>query len=127
MSKTSFGGGAWCVIGDFNAVLSREERRGVASLSSHSPTLEMVEFEGFINKLELVDLAVLGRKFTWFHSNGTTMSRIDRALVSDGWISSWGYPSLWILPRSVSDHCPLVMRYNLMDGVQSLFDSITIG
>jgi hypothetical protein len=28
MSKGGFGDGNWCVIGDFNAVLEREERRG---------------------------------------------------------------------------------------------------
>ncbi|WJX91755.1 hypothetical protein P8452_73482 [Trifolium repens] len=115
MSKRGFGGGAWCVIGDFNAVLSRDERRGVTQSHFQSPSLEIVEFEAFVNNMELVDLDVLGRKFTWFHSNGTTMSRIDRALVSNDWISVWGYPSLWVLPRSVSDHCPLVIRYNSVD------------
>jgi hypothetical protein len=28
MSKEDFGGGKWCVIGDFNSVLFPEERRG---------------------------------------------------------------------------------------------------
>jgi hypothetical protein len=65
--------------------------------------------------MELVDLPVLGRKFTWFHPNGRSMSRIDRALVSEDWITSWGNPSLWVLPRSVSDQCPLVLRYNNVD------------
>jgi hypothetical protein len=27
----------------------------------------------------------------------------------------WGNSSLWALPRSVSDHCPLVLRYNNVD------------
>jgi hypothetical protein len=115
MSKGGFGGGAWCVIGDFNAVLNREERRGVNNSLFQLPSSEMVEFGNFVNNMDLMDLPILGRKFTWFHSNGLSMSRIDRALVSEDWISTWGYPSLWILPRSVSDHCPLVLRYNNVD------------
>jgi hypothetical protein len=88
MSKRGFGGGAWCVIGDFNAVLNREERRGVSNASVQSPSPEIVEFELFVNNMELTDLSVLGRKFTWFHSNGVAMSQIDRALVSADWVST---------------------------------------
>ncbi|PNY03509.1 cysteine-rich receptor-like protein kinase, partial [Trifolium pratense] len=63
----------------------------------------------------LLDLPVLGRKFTWFHPNGRAMSRIDRALVSEDWLTLWGQPSLWVLPRSVSDHCPLILRCGNVD------------
>jgi hypothetical protein len=58
---------------------------------------------------------VVGRKFTWFHSNGTSMSRIDRSFVSASWLVLWGNPSLWILPRTISDHCPLILRHNCID------------
>jgi exonuclease III len=115
MSRRGFGVGAWCVIGDFNAVLHREERRGVNDLIFPSPSMELVEFGGFINNMDLVDIPVLGRKFSWFHPNGRSMSRIDRALLSEDRILTWGQPSLWILPRTVSDHCPLVMRYSNVD------------
>jgi exonuclease III len=115
MSKRGFGGGAWCVIGDFNAVLHTEERRGVNNSTLQSPSTEIVEFEAFVNNMELVDIPVLGRKFSWVHSNGSSMSRIDRAFISEDWSLRWGNPSLWILPRSVSDHCPLVLRYNNVD------------
>ncbi|MCI08407.1 putative transposon TX1 protein, partial [Trifolium medium] len=74
-----------------------------------------VEFQAFVNSMELEDIPVLGRKFTWFHPNGRSMSRIYRIFLSDDWISQWGNPSLWILPRVVSDHCPLVLRYNSVD------------
>jgi hypothetical protein len=115
MSKGGFGRGRWCFVGDFNAVLHREERRGVNGIASSSQLNEIVEFQAFVDVLEVVDLPVLGRNFTWFHSSGSSMSRIDRALVSSEWISCWGNPSLWILPRTISDHCPLVLKHDNID------------
>ncbi|MCH86589.1 hypothetical protein A2U01_0007447, partial [Trifolium medium] len=90
MSKGGFGGGAWCIVSDFNAVLHREERRGVNNATFQSSPSELVDFQAFVHNMDLIDLPVLGRKFTWFHPNEITMSRIDRALVSEEWISSWG-------------------------------------
>ncbi|MCH90117.1 transposon TX1 putative 149 kDa protein, partial [Trifolium medium] len=62
--------------------------------------------------MDLVDLPLLGRKFTWVHPNGISMSRIDRVLASDGWLAMGDNPALWVLPRTVSDHCPLVVRFS---------------
>ncbi|MCI26464.1 frigida-like protein, partial [Trifolium medium] len=115
MSKGGFGGGAWCVVGDFNAILHREEMRGVTEIPYLSQPSEITEFQAFVNTMKLKDIPVLGRKFTWFHSNGRSISRIDRAFVNNDWESSWGNPSLWILPRSVSDHCHLVLHHNCVD------------
>ncbi|MCH96512.1 endonuclease/exonuclease/phosphatase family protein [Trifolium medium] len=98
MAKGGLGGGAWCVVGDWNSVLHREERRGVNEIPFSSYSAEIAEFQAFVDSMELEDLPVLGRKFTWFHPNGRTMSRIDRAFISDEWISSWGNPSLWAFP-----------------------------
>jgi hypothetical protein len=63
MSKGGFGSGKWCVLGDFNAVLHPEERRGVNESSSSN--LEVSGFRNFLNEVELVDLSILGRRFTW--------------------------------------------------------------
>jgi hypothetical protein len=65
--------------------------------------------------LELIDLPLVGRRFTWFHPNGVSMSRLDRVLVSNDWVTTWGNPNVWVLPRDVSDHCPLVVRYSNLD------------
>ncbi|MCH81208.1 endonuclease/exonuclease/phosphatase family protein, partial [Trifolium medium] len=65
-------------------VTRTEERRGVSEEQTHS--VEMREFGRFIEDLEMFDLPLLGRQFTWFHTNGRTMSRIDRALVSPEWM-----------------------------------------
>ncbi|MCI22282.1 transposon TX1 putative protein, partial [Trifolium medium] len=101
--------GNWCVVGDFNAVVSSEERRGVAIEMARNG--EMRAFGGFIEEMNLIDLPCLGRRFTWYHANGRSMSRLDRVLVSTEWLDSWGMCSLWVLPRDVSDHCPLVLKY----------------
>jgi len=53
---------------------------------------------------------VLGRRFTWYHPNGRSMSRIDRMLISEEWNRYWGETTLWVLHRDVSDHCPLVLK-----------------
>jgi hypothetical protein len=75
----------------------------------------MYEFGDFIVSMDLVDLPLLGRKFTWFHPNGSSMSRIDRFLISEEWLNDWGGCSLWSLPRDISDHCPLILKRSNFD------------
>jgi hypothetical protein len=35
--------------------------------------------------------------------------------ISDAWAARWGDVMLWALPRDVSDHCPLVLKYSHND------------
>ncbi|MCI33634.1 putative reverse transcriptase - beet retrotransposon, partial [Trifolium medium] len=43
------------------------------------------------------------------------MSRLDRVILSYEWNLNWGNPMVWVLPRDVSDHCPLVVKYSSSD------------
>jgi hypothetical protein len=110
-SRRAFSGDVWCVVGDFNAVLDPSERRGGVGLSSTRYDREMLEFADFVSSMDLIDLPLLGRRFTWFQPSGGAMSRLDRFLVTGGWLDMWGVASQWALPRDVSDHCPIVLRY----------------
>jgi hypothetical protein len=81
----------WCVVGDFNSVRCAEERKRCGALSL--PTVSVDDsswFNLFIQKLGLLDLPLLGRKFTWVQPNGACMSRLDRMLVSSNWLVEWG-------------------------------------
>jgi len=65
-----YGGGAWCVLGDFNVVANSDERRGVHMDASSSQVGDMNWYNRFVREMELEDLNVVGRRFTWFHPNG---------------------------------------------------------
>jgi len=78
--KQSYVNLAWCFCGDFNAVRSEDERKGIRGCSS--PRKEIDGFNCFIEDNGLVDLPFVGKKYTWFKSNGTAKSRLDRILVS---------------------------------------------
>ncbi|TYH10480.1 hypothetical protein ES288_A07G179700v1 [Gossypium darwinii] len=52
---------AWIVGGDFNVVRNRSERINCSSTEKGSK-----EFDEFIDRLKLVDLPLIGKKFTWF-------------------------------------------------------------
>jgi hypothetical protein len=75
----------------------------------------MVAFNSFIANLELEDLPLICRTFTWFHPNGVAMSRLDRMLISNSWFDVWGVLCVWVLMRDVADHCPLVLKYSSSD------------
>lgn len=83
-AKSGFGGNLWCVDRDFNAVKSRGERKGMSSQVAMS---KCEEFQKFIEDMLLVDVSMLVRKFTWFKEDRSTMSRLDRFLVSKELIS----------------------------------------
>lgn len=107
MSKKGFGGRAWCVVGDFNAVKMGSERRGVRNNWDNN---ECTEFQSFIDELDLIDLPMLGKRFNWFKPDGSAMSRLDRFLILEGWLNLWHYSTQWVGKRDVFDHCPIMLR-----------------
>ncbi|GKV36551.1 hypothetical protein SLEP1_g44670 [Rubroshorea leprosula] len=66
-------GGNWCLMGDFNAIRNEQEWNG-----GRTRRREMVEFDIFIRDCGLIDLPLIGRKFTRYQPNGIVMSRLDR-------------------------------------------------
>lgn len=106
------GGERWCVGGDFNSVLSVHERQGVENHDRHE---EMVEFSQFLDEAALFDLPLIGRKYTWYRTNGSAMSMLDRFLLSESWLNTWEGLSQWGLPRSVSNHCAVVLKDRLVN------------
>ncbi|GKU91868.1 hypothetical protein SLEP1_g5682 [Rubroshorea leprosula] len=96
--------------GDFNAVKEHQERAG-----SRGNAREIREFKNFIMDLGLIDLPLIGRKYTWYHSNGTSMSRLDRFLVSEEWLLNWEDVRQWGLKGSISDHCPILLKNQKVD------------
>jgi len=98
----------WCVAGDFNSIRSVGEKRGQNSNVNYSS--EIRSFNKFIEDSSLVDIPLVGRKFTWYKPNGTVKSRIDRILVSLEWLEEWSGSKLYAEGRSVSDHCALILK-----------------
>ncbi|MCI12468.1 reverse transcriptase, partial [Trifolium medium] len=84
----------WCILGDFNSVREASERKGVALTQNRELTKIMKEdqrlFNLLIENLELEDLQLFGRKFTWIQPNGACASRLDRIMVSSNWKDTWG-------------------------------------
>lgn len=95
-----------CLIGDFSAITEAMERagEGVGTLSRGSRG-----FKEMTENCRLNDIKHQGRNYTWYSSNGKCKSQLDRALVNDKWLVKWRDSSLRGLPRSISDHCPIIL------------------
>lgn len=104
LCKRSFGGVDWCVAGDFNAVTSVDERKGIGG--THN-SREISGFNHFISEMDLVDIPVLGKRYTWFSGDGIAKSRLDRFLLTEDVITKWNVAAQWVGDRDISDHCPI--------------------
>ncbi|XP_068492295.1 uncharacterized protein [Phaseolus vulgaris] len=98
----------WCFCGDFNAIRSCSERKGSQGRDDHSS--EIRGFNTFIDSNLLLDLLIVGKKFTWFKSNGSAKSRLDKVLVSLEWMDKWPMCKQYVQPMEVSDHCAIVVK-----------------
>lgn len=70
------------------------------------------EFKLCIVDSGLIDLVTTGPFFTWRCSSSSRvlMSRLDRVLASEEFLAYWNTISVIVLPRTISDHHPLMMR-----------------
>lgn len=97
----------WCMGGDYNEIRTIEDRRGCIRRDRG-----MAEFNCFIDQLEMVDVPMLGRRFTWCNSlDEERWSRLDRFLLDTVWLEKFRF-KMWGLPRLVSNHCPLLLMEN---------------
>ena len=71
-----------CLAGDFNEVRTKEERRGKENrVTIEQPSMR--EFNCFISHMEVLDIPLVWRKYTWYKPNGHAKSRLDRFLLSE--------------------------------------------
>lgn len=96
----------WLIAGDFN-LISR-----VSDKSNDNVDLRMMgRFRVVLDDLELIDLPISGRRFTWSNEReDVTLSRIDRILISKEWELKFLAYQLCPASTAVSDHCPLFLK-----------------
>ncbi|XP_057249207.1 uncharacterized protein LOC130590678 [Beta vulgaris subsp. vulgaris] len=96
------------IAGDFNEVLSSQDR-GSRIIDETSAG----KFRQFITNLHLTEITPSNGYFTWFR--GQSKSKLDRILVQPDWILKFSFLNASILKRSISDHCPLVLKSQSKD------------
>ncbi|GJW02345.1 cytochrome P450 [Tanacetum coccineum] len=106
---TSFNGPS-LVFGDFNEVHEEAERMG--SIFCHRGARA---FNSFILNSDLIDLPLSGRNFTRINKRGTKLSKLDRFLVSNNFLSTWPNSFVTVLLRDLSDHCPIILKTQVGD------------
>nr|KYP52277.1 hypothetical protein KK1_025881 [Cajanus cajan] len=60
--------------------------------------------------MELEEVPIIGKKYTWYKPNGRVKSRLDIILVTKEWLLEWSSISQKVLKRSVSDLCPILLQ-----------------
>ncbi|KAA3479433.1 Retrovirus-related Pol polyprotein LINE-1 [Gossypium australe] len=94
------------VIGDFNVILSSNEKIGGLLAGKRCP-----HFGNFVDLANLHDLGFRGPPFTWHRGN--LFERLDHALGNEVWVNYFPNSLTTHLPRIKSDHRPLLFSLNL--------------
>ncbi|XP_072080979.1 uncharacterized protein [Arachis hypogaea] len=96
------------VMGDFNAIVSQEEKRGEGLKSWSS----ISNFNNFIDGSSLMDLGMVVRNFTWSNKRRgekQILERLDRVLVSNSWLHTFPTNTVTRIQENGSDHAPLLL------------------
>ncbi|XP_055959787.1 uncharacterized protein LOC130014852 [Mercurialis annua] len=104
----------WCVIGDFNDLLSHEEKRGGAA----HPNWLVNGFRDTILASGLLEMEATGYKFTWSRGRkdaGKVEELLDRAFVTSDWIDLFPEAKVVNQEMSTSDHLPVLLYLNRSD------------
>ncbi|XP_019176856.1 PREDICTED: uncharacterized protein LOC109172161 [Ipomoea nil] len=98
----------WVVAGDFNDIACLSEKRGI---HPHPSTL----IEGFndaLNDCGLIDLGMVGGRFTWVKGRGTDAwveERLDRAVATVDWMELHEEAVVRNIYTDSSDHCAILV------------------
>lgn len=75
----------------------------------------MQEFQRALDDSNLADLGFIGPRFTWCNGRSGrdfNKERLDRATANVGWSNLFDVVEVHVLPRSSSDHNPLLLSFS---------------
>lgn len=96
------------VMGDFNDLMFREEKRG----GRPHPEYLLHGFRDVVEECGLQNLPFEGNQFTWEHSRGSPNwieEKLDRILTNTSWLQIYGGVKAASVVCSYSDHLPLML------------------
>jgi endonuclease/exonuclease/phosphatase family metal-dependent hydrolase len=94
------------VGGDFNIIRRQEEKNN----ENFNPSWPFI-FNAIIESLDLREIALSGRQFTWASRRTVpTFEKLDRLLVSVEWEEKFPLVTVQALTRTGSDHTPLLVE-----------------
>ncbi|KAJ8421327.1 hypothetical protein Cgig2_012819 [Carnegiea gigantea] len=96
---------AWCILGDFNAVLYPGDRIGGTEVQYH----EIKNFSECMFTCEVQELQSNGPYYTW--TNKTIWTRINRVFVNTYWYNIFALSHLTYMANSLSDHTAMMLSF----------------
>ena len=105
----------WVLLGDFNDMLSDDEKMGGLPVNRHRITT----FRNCMDKYGLMDLGFQGPRFTWTTKSpiwqNIIKEQLDRRLGNVEWKLLFPTAEIHDLPRVKSDHCPILLITNPLE------------
>ncbi|XP_058002232.1 uncharacterized protein LOC131179409 [Hevea brasiliensis] len=98
----------WLAAGDYNALLTADEKRGGAM---HRSSIDK-DFVQWFEANDVIDHGFRGPKFTW--QRRCLFGRLDRALCNEDLCLRFKEASVFHLPRLYSDHRPILVQLNML-------------
>ena len=99
------------LAGDFNMIYSSEDKN-----NDNINRAMMGRFRRFVNDLELKEIPLLGRRYTWSNERESpTLVKLDRVLCTNDWEDIYPESLLQSQATEMSDHCPLIL--GLKEGI----------
>jgi hypothetical protein len=97
--------GPWVVAGDFNLIVNPEDKnQGILHRRM------MGRFRRSLSNLELKEIYLNGRRFTWSNERAQpTLEKLDRVFSTVDWEELFPDAFLTTMSSGPSDHCPLVL------------------
>ncbi|KAK9988333.1 hypothetical protein SO802_028572 [Lithocarpus litseifolius] len=99
----------WIIAGDFNELLSSEDKLGGRPISLYKANI----FKECLDACNMADLGFQGPRYTWTNKHdlcSLIQERLDRFFANPDWCVLYPEAQVTHLPRSSSDHCPVLME-----------------
>lgn len=104
-------GDKWLLAGDFNDIISNDEKWGGRIRDDSS----FKDFKGFLEENELTDLGFNGKPWTWCNNwmnEGEIKQRLERALANNLWSQSYDRAKVVHVENQGSDHSMIFIDSN---------------